>query len=335
MEEERKLLFDRESIDERLSRRISPLEWLVTGILLAAAFLLSILRPWPYDFLNYLNSAFGNFDHYYYAYWFVPIFQFLARLPVSISYFLWSLVNIGALFYSARVFGGRSILLLAAFQTFYILVFGQITGIIIGALALVLWGFAHEKPWVAGLGIVIACTKYHIGFPAAFAIWAFYGKSFTNRLRSLVLPTIVCILSLLVYPMWPIRVLETVRNFPPNDWGSITLWRWLGPLSLVFWLPPLILPLPRDKRLLGLMAAIPLAVPYFQQTDLLLLFALPFGWLPLLGDIGVLYKPIGWWMMPILVIIPLIAYGIAIGPGVKSILHPVFTGLSGNKVRGQ
>jgi Glycosyltransferase family 87 len=328
------LTFDRESIDARLSHRITLFEWLATGMLLAAAFFLSIVRPWPYDFLNYLNVANGNFNHYYYAYWFVPIFQLLARMPVSASYFLWNLINIGSLLWAARVFGGRSILLLAAFQTFYILVYGQITGIIIGALALVLWGLAHEKPWAAGLGIVIACTKYQIGLPAALAIWIFYGESFTNRMRSFILPVVISLLSLVVYPWWPLRVLETIRNFPPNDWGSITLWRWLGPLSLVFWLPPFLLPLTRERRLLALIAAIPLAVPYFQQTDLLLLFALPVGWLPLLGDLGVLYKPVGWWIMPVLAAIPLIAYGLAIVPGLQSILHTLIASLNRNQVRG-
>jgi hypothetical protein len=328
------LTLDRESIDERLNRRISPLEWLATAMLVGAAFLFAILRPWPYDFLNYLNVTSGNFDHYYYAYWFVPIFQLLARLPLQASYFLWGVLNIGSLLYAGRVFGGRTILLLAAFQTFYILVFGQITGIIIGALALALWGLVHEKPWAAGLGILIACTKYQIGLPAALGIWAFYGGSASNRIRALILPALIGGLSLVLYPLWPLRVLETVRSYPPNDWGSITLWRWLGPLASVFWLPPLLLPLPRDRRLLALLAAIPLAVPYFQQTDLLLLFAFPVGWLPLLGDVGILYKPVGWWMMPVLAIIPLIAYGIALGPGFKSILHPLFVRLSRNKVGG-
>lgn len=328
------LTLDRDSIDYRLNRRISVLEWLATAMLVAAAFLLAILRPWPYDFLNYLNIASGNFNHYYYAYWFVPIFQLLARMPLQASYFLWSILNIVALLYAGRVFGGRTILLLAAFQTFYVLVFGQITGIIIGALALALWGLVHEKPWIAGFGIVIACTKYQIGFPAALAIWALYGGSASNRMRALILPVLIGGLSLVAYPLWPLSVLETVRNFPPNDWGSITLWRWLGPLASVFWLPPLLLPLPRDRRLLALLAAIPLAVPYFQQTDLLILFVLPVGWLPLLGVIGVLYKPVGWWMMPALAIIPLIVYGLALGPDLKDVLGPVFTRLRGNKIRG-
>jgi hypothetical protein len=90
------LTFNREAIDARLSYRVTLFEWLVTSALLAIAFLVSILRPWPYDFLNYLNLASGNFNHYYYAYWFVPIFQLLARAPVSISYFLWNLINIGS-----------------------------------------------------------------------------------------------------------------------------------------------------------------------------------------------------------------------------------------------
>jgi hypothetical protein len=327
------LTFDRESIDARLSARITFLEWLSTGILLATAFTLAVLRPWPYDFLNYLNVANGNFDHYYYAYWFVPIFQLLAWMPIFASYFLWNLINIVSLLFAVRVFGGRSILLLAAFQTFFILVFGQITGIIIAGLALTLWGLVHEKPWVAGLGIVIACTKYQIGVPAALAIWVFYGGSFNNRLRALILPIMISILSLVIYPLWPLSIWETVHNFPPNDWGSITLWRWVGPLALFLWLPPLLLPLPRDRRLKAIIAAIPLAVPYFQQTDLLLLFALPVGWLPLLGDIGVLYKVVGWWMMPILAILPLIVYGVAVAPGIKILLQPIMASLSRNQAK--
>jgi hypothetical protein len=328
------LTFDREWIDARLSRRVTLFEWLATGMLLVAAFVLSILRPWPYDFLNYLNVANGNFNHYYYAYWFIPVFQLLAQMPISASYFLWNLINIGSLLYAARVFGGKSFLLLAAFQTFFILVFGQITGIIIGALALVLWGLTHERPWAAGLGILLACTKYQIGFPATLAIWIFYGGSFTNRWRAWILPIIIGGLSLAVYPLWPLRVLETIRSFPPNDWGSIALWRYLGALTLVFWLPPFLLPLPRERRLVALVAAIPLAVPYFQQTDLLLLFAFPVGWLPLLGDLGVLYKPVGWWIMPILAIIPLIAYGVAITPGLQNVFHAIIVNLNKKQVRG-
>ncbi len=139
-------------------------------------------------------------------------------------------------------------------------------------------------------------------------------------------------MSLIIYPLWPLSVFETIRNYPPNDWGSIALWRRLGPVALLFALPPLLLNLPRDRRLVAIMAAIPLVVPYFQQTDLLLLFAFPLGWLPLLGDIGLFYKVIGWQMMPILVMIPFIAYGIAIAPGIQSILQPIMLHLKKNQI---
>jgi hypothetical protein len=201
-------------------------------------------------------------------------------------------------------------------------------------LALELWGLTHDNPWAAGLGIVIAGTKYQVGMPAALAIWALYGGSISNRLRAFIFPTVVGMLSLAIYPFWPLKVLETVRYFPPNDWGSITLWRWLGPFALVFWLPPILLPLHRDQRFLALVAAFPLAVPYFQQTDLLLLFALPVGWLPLSGDLGALYKLVGWGVMQILVIIPFIIYGKAIILGIQSILYPVLISLNRNNLQG-
>ncbi len=185
------LTFDRESIRNRLSKRITAPEWFATSTLILAAFLLTILRPWPYDFLNYLNVAKGNFEHYYYAYWFLPIFQLLARIPIQASYFLWNLINIGALLFAARVFGGKSFLLLTTFQAFYILIYGQISGIIVGGLALALWGLVNEKPWLAGSGILIACTKFQIGVPATLAVWVLYGGSRSNRLRALILPVLI------------------------------------------------------------------------------------------------------------------------------------------------
>jgi hypothetical protein len=50
--------------------------------------------------------------------------------------------------------------------------------------------------------------------------------------------------------------------------------KFLGPAALFLWLPPLLLPLEREKRFLALAAACPLVIPYFQSADLLIMYCL-------------------------------------------------------------
>ena len=57
-----------------------------------------------------------------------------------------------------------------------------------------------------------------------------------------------------------------------------------------------------------LVATSMLALPYFQQADLMVLFVLPCGWLPLLGNLGYLMAARGWEVLPWLCIIPLMEY---------------------------
>ena len=98
---------------------------------------------------------------------------------------------------------------------------------------------------------------------------------------------------MIVYPGWPLEVYNLLLNNPPNDRGSISLWRWFGAWSLLLWVPPLVLRLSPERRTLALVAASTLAIPYFQSNDLLWLLVMPIGWIGLLGNLG--YLQFGVW----------------------------------------
>jgi hypothetical protein len=311
---------DARGMDRRLRARLRPWELfgLALGLCLLGAFIWvhQELQIVPYDLGNYLAAGRGDFSYYYYAYWMVPLFSLLARLPMAVVYALWGGLNIGCLFFAGRVFGGRVALTLVGFQALYVVFIGQATGLVLAGLALLWWGMAHRRWHVAGLGLILAIAKFQLGLPLGLVLWLLAPVTWRERLRVLLVPALVSLLSLLPYPGWPLRVLETVRSNPANDWGSISLWRWLGPGALLVWLPPSLLALSRTKRIVALTAATALGMPYFQQTDLLALFVLPGGWLPVvLGNLGYLFFAIYWSALRLLVVVPLMVYIWVVGRG--------------------
>jgi hypothetical protein len=310
---------DAAAMDARLRRR--PTRW--EAFALAFAFGTLGLFLWldnslhyiPFDYYVYIETAHGNLRQFYYPDWILPLFWLLAQLPPLVGFAIWSALNILCLFFAARVFGGRAALMLLTFQFFYSLFLGQINGLLIGALALGWWGMAHQKRLLAGFGFWLACTKVQIGLPFGLLLWLAADADWRTRLRVLVLPALLSLASLALFPDWPFHLVERIREYAPYDWGSISLWPALGPAALLFLLPPLALPLEKSRRLLALAAAVPLALPYFQSADLLVLYVLPVGWLPLtLGNLGFLFFVYEFQALRLLWIIPLLVYVSALLP---------------------
>ena len=187
---------------------------------------------------------------------------------------------------------------------------GQITGILLAGLVLFWWSL-HRKRWhVAGLASLFAVGKYHWGIPLTLAIWLLAPLTWRQRFKALIVPTIVAFISLIVYPLWILDVINDLEKAPPEASASVSIWAWLSVGALLFWIPVLLLPLKPHRRLMAIATTLPLAMPYFQQADLVVLFALPVGWIGWLGNIG-------WVLMTIdndfsilrwLVFIPLIIY---------------------------
>ncbi len=310
----RNLSDDPQTIDKRLRQRpnLGEAIGLTVAILFPVAVMLfsrvNLGGAQAYDFQHYLNTARGDFSFYYYAHWLLPLWQVLDLMPLWLAYLLWTFGSTLAIFFAGRVFGANTILLLLSYQTLIILYMGQFTGFVVAGLALLWWGLTHKKWEIAGVGLFLAASKYHTGLIPALTLLLCIEIPNRQRLRVLILPACLAFLSLLMYPLWPLKVIESYRNNPANDWGSIALWQWVGPAALLVWIPPLILKLRWRERIFMLFAATPLGIPYFQEADLHILNILPIGWLPLIGNLGFLRPFIGYLADKLMVTIPLTIY---------------------------
>lgn len=286
------------------------------------------------DFKIYLGTAQGNFSYqnlyYYYGYWILPMFAMLSKLPFSTAYILWSSINILGVFFAVRVFDGRAIIAITSYQMFYNLIYGNITGLVVGGLGLCWYGLVNKKWHLAGVGIALASAKYQIGLIGSLLLILTAETPWKNRLRVFIIPVIVWGSSLILYPNWPLQALDIMQNHPPVALASISLWRWIGPWSILFLLPPLLLPLKPQQRFLTFVAAIGLALPYYQHTDLLLLLVLPIGWIGLLGNMGYFMGFYGWIALQYLCLFPLIIYTLALLPEIRNLLG-ISTTVDGNQ----
>ncbi len=308
------LSIDPFEIDQRLKKPLS--RWEFGGLTLALLFAPMVLLfsevnlggQQAYDFLHYLNSARGDFSFYYYAHWLLPLWSMLAALPLWLAYLIWTTLSALAVFFAARLFGANVPMVILSCQMLVVLYMGQFTGFLIGGLALLWWGIAHKKWNVAGLGLFLAASKYHTGLIPALALLLCAELSWPQRLKIFTLPIILGLLSLIVYPLWPLQVIESYRSNPANDWGSLALWQWIGPAALMVWLPPILLKMTWRERIFALFAATPLGIPYYQQADLLIISILPLNFLPLFANFAFLKPFIGYTADHILVVIPIFIY---------------------------
>lgn len=268
-----------------------------------------------YDLSNFLNAGQGNFEHYYYAYWAVPFFSFLSILNHPYHFLLIGIINIFATWFAVRVFGAKLIPILVSIHMLYILSQGQIIGIIVGGFALFVAGLVTRRWTLAGLGMVIALSKFQMGIIPTLTLLFFWGALWKEKIKILLIPLIISILSLFIYPWWPLQLLQTIRDAPPFADGSISLWSIIGAWSLILWIPPLILKTSKENRFYLFLLANMLAIPYFQQTDLLLLFVLLSGYGAVLANVPFfittanLFPQIApWVIIRSLVFIPLVVY---------------------------
>jgi hypothetical protein len=317
-------------MNERLRQRLTLEELFALGVAFGMVGIFIWQQPnlsFAYiDFKIYLGTAFGRFSYqnlyFYYGYWLLPIFVLLAKLPLNVAYGLWCSINILGIFFAVRVFGGKPLVALLSYQMFYNLIYGNIAGLIVGGLALCWWGLVNHKWDIAGLGIALASAKYQTGLTGILLLFlAAPDISWKDRARVMVVPVLIWIASLVIYPGWPLQALDIILHHPPNELGSISLWRWLGPWALLFWLPPLLLDLDPQRRFIALVAAMGLALPYFQQGDLLFLLAMPIGWIGLLGNLGYFMGLYGWLALQWLALLPLTIYILALKPGLMTLFN--------------
>lgn len=276
-----------QTITWKIFQKIRLGEWV--GLILAFTILIVFALyqseiVYPVDLVNYLNAARHTFQGYYYLPTWLPLFGLLARLPLSAAWFIWGTLNVLGFWFAWRVFGGSTWAWFTA-TLFFVLFYGQITGILAAGVA-VFWVALRRDHWLlAGIGACMALTKYQWGFPLLIVLgWLAQRPKRTYFLTTCVTFVIIGV-CLGLYPEWLTTFATRYNLYPPNDQASISLWRYVGPASLILWGLPFLLRLDTVKRLNLLFLAIPLVTPYFQPHDLLVWFAFPLGIWPLLSNL--------------------------------------------------
>jgi hypothetical protein len=296
---------DTENMQARLRKRVTRGEFF--AITLAIGIWYIGIDP-AFDFEHHVAVAHGVYHHFFYAEWIVPLYQFLALFPFTVGYTILGLMGMAGVWFASRVFNGRTPLLLFSYQLLYCLFYGQVLGVILGGLGLMWWGITQRRLTLAGIGFMIALCKYQVGVPMGLALLLVSDLNWHQRFHVVLIPAIAALASLILNPLWPFLLVERMLTEPPDTLGSLAPWRWIGPSALLFWLPPILVPLKREHRLVAVAAASALGFPYFQQTDLLVLFMLPVGGLPLLGNLAYFSFVFGWLALQLLFVVPLLIY---------------------------
>lgn len=316
------LTLDSAAIKQRLLQRLSLGEAFAIGLCIAVAGIAIWLNhdgiTGLYDFESHMDINHGDYWNYFYPKWIDPLYHLLSFLPLYAAYGVLVLLNIAGAGFAARVFASPAALVLISYQSLYNIFYGNITGLVVGGLGILWYGLASRKWWLAGIGLLLAAAKYQSGLLFAGLLLLYASLPWKEKWKVLILPLVVFLVTLALAPLWPLDLVQRIMAAPPNADGSLSLWRWLGPAALVFLIPPLVLRIPREWRLLLALAAVPLSVPYFQQTDLLGLMALPTGWLVALsGNISYTFPFLGHLGLQIAFIVPLGLYLYALFHGLR------------------
>lgn len=204
-------------------------------------------------------------------------------LPGRPGYIVFMLATIAIVIYSASMLGGKPIPILLSSHMMWILWWGQIEGW--GILGFVLAWFAYKKKsWLLMfLAITLSSFKPQIGLVPVLLLWWWTGN---ERWKSLGAALALFAISIWVWGPWPVWYWQGITGFVGD--GHHGLWNAsLGLLALPLFIPALLLPLEKEKRILAVAATAMLVSPYmpYYSTILLFFFAIP-AWAYLFGFIS-------------------------------------------------
>jgi hypothetical protein len=247
------------------------------------AIVLPFVAPgWAYDLDIFLRAARGvDLTGYFYAPWGLHIYQLLLPLPYELIHISISLLNIVGLLVACRAFKGSIPVVMTSYPLMFSIFYGQPDGLWAIGLALMFWGVKGKNTPLAVFGWMISLAKYYIGVPLGLGIlWCF--ADFKQSRQVIVFTILSLLASVLVYGPWPLEILDRWAIVPPEDTYAIDLWQFVGPLTLLVWIPFL---LTRNRSYSGFVAAWALSSPYINTHGLnhLLVTIGPVG---LLADLG-------------------------------------------------
>ena len=257
---------------------------------------------WHGDLHNFREEA----DTLWHPYWAKWLFALLRLPPEPVAYLLLSLACIAGLIYALHVFGGRHWMVFTSFAFAWTLIYGQIDAIVVGGLALAWWAVQQERPVWLGAGLVLASLKPHLALPLGLLLW-WWSPS---RLKSLIVPGIVFVLSLLAYGFWIPEWLERLRDidYLTELTRNLSIHPETGNWIWLLWPLVVALPLPRPRKLIAVAAATAFTMPYFPLPSAVLFLVMPVPvWVYWLLQIPALGPWLGYWLyLPMKIVPPLL-----------------------------
>jgi hypothetical protein len=222
--------------------------------------------------------------------WIVPFLAPFVTLPGRAGYILFTGVMIAMILHGAYLLGGKLVPILLSAHMLWILWWGQLEGW--GVIGLILGIFSlKRRSWLLMfLALAISAFKPQIGFVPALALWWWSGK---DRWKSMSAFILLFVLSIIVWGPWPKWYLEGITGFVGNQhhspWNAS-----IGLVALPLFIPAVLIPMDREKRLIALTATTYIISPYmpYYSTILLLCFGIPW-WAYLFGFLGFFPEVLG------------------------------------------
>lgn len=248
------------------------------------------------DFQSYIDTANGDTARYFYPYWTLLAFKLLALLPFALAYALFNALTTLAVYAGVKLIDGPVFWTLLSYQMLWCLFYGQITGWCVLGLALAVYAVEHEESahwqrvsWWFAAGILLLTIKPQVGLAPALVL--FWYASWTLRIRAAFYLAAVFAFSMAFFPNWPEIYWRALQTEGVVMAGSIGLWPYSAPLWALLFLRRWSM----RERLIVACVCSALALPYFQHSGLLLLFALTPWWVAVLGNLGYAFV---WFRLP-------------------------------------
>ena len=261
-----------------------------------------------YDFLTYIQTANGETERYFYPYWTLVAFKLLAPLPFALAYILWNTATTIAVYAGIKLLDGPVFWTLMSYQMLWCVFYGQIVGWCVLGLALAVYAVEHQESaywaragWLFAVGILLLITKPQVGFAPALVLFWYAGL--TLKIRAVLLGAFVFMVSLILFPGWPEIYWHALQTEGVNYAGSISLW----PYAIPLWVLVFLRRWTMRERLMVACACSALAMPYYQQSGLLLLFALSPWWVSALGNLGYAFAWVRWPGLVLTMVAPIAA----------------------------
>lgn len=297
-------------------------QWWMLPVVLIMTMGLALLPGSGPDFLKvYYHASERGYTGFYYPAWSLFVLGPFDLLPPRMAHITFLLVQVACVVVAARYFGGDLRGVFLNYTAVRFLLLGQFDGLVLLGLVLLDWGLSRRRDGLAGLGLSLALVKPQVGLPLAV-----HFLLQRRRPWPLLVLAGVIVLSLALWPGWPGDLLGRLLEDPPLHLGNISLWQSIGVAALALWLAPMLPSMPEARRRVLIAATSALAMPYFQSHSLMLVYVMPIGLLPLLGNLGFFSILWGERALALQVVVPAIVYVWCVGQSLWEI---------GNKRRGQ